>query len=298
MDYNKTLFDGMALFCKVVELDGLSAAARATGHTPSHVSKEIQRLEARLGARLLNRTTRKISLTESGQLYYENARRIIDDASAIADRLQSIGDRPYGVLRMSVPVVFAHGCLNGWLPEFLERFPEVSLQVDISERRADLVAEGIDLVVRIGALPASDMIARELFRTAGVLVASPEYLEREGTPQHPSDLSDHDLIDFSFHRIAQTWDFAGPDGQPITVPVSPRVRCNDAQTEKALAVAGRGITRLPDLACKAEILSGKLVRILRAYEHPPTAVNVLYASRENLPPKTRAMIDFLVEKSR
>lgn len=297
MDYNKDLFDGMILFCKVVEQDGLSAAARVTGHTPSHVSKEIQRLEARLGTRLLNRTTRKISLTESGRVYYDNARRIVDDARAVEGRLQTIGDRPYGVLRMSVPVVFAHGCLNAWLPEFLERYPDISLQMDVSERHADLVAEGIDLLVRIGELPSSDMIARELFRTAGIAVASPDYLERRGVPQHPSELAEHDLIDFSFHRIAQTWSFSKPDGKALAVPVTPRIRCNDAATEMTLACAGRGITRLPELACERELRSGELVRVLRDFERAASGVHVIYASRENLPSKTRAMIDFLIEKS-
>lgn len=298
MDYNKDLFDGMVLFCKVIEQDGLSAAARVTGHTPSHVSKELQRLEARLGTRLLNRTTRKISLTESGEVYYRNARRIIDDAREVEDRLHATGDRPFGVLRMSVPVVFAHGCLNAWLPEFLELYPDVSLQIDVSERRADLVAEGIDLLVRIGELPSSDMIARELFRTAGVTVAAPSYIARKGMPDHPSELVDHDLIDFSFHRISHSWGFAGADGKTITVPVAPKFRCNDAETEKALARAGCGVTRLPELACRSDLKSGALVRILESFERSPSGVYAIYASRENLPPKTRAMVDFLVRKSR
>jgi len=297
MDHNKDLFDGMVLFCTVVEQEGMSAAAKLLGHTPSHVSKEIARLEARLGTRLLNRTTRRISLTESGRIYYENARRIVDDAHAVQNRLHAIGDRPFGELRMSVPVVFAHGWFNDWLPEFLERYPEVDLHIDISERRADMVGEGIDLLVRIGDLRSSDLIARELFRTQGPTVASPSYLKRNGTPLHPTDLKGHDLIDFSFHGVTQSWTYPSLNGEVITVPITPRVRCNDAQTEKALALAGRGITRLPKLACQAEIEAGTLVPILTGYESPPIGVHVIYASRDNLPTKTRAMIDFLVEKS-
>ncbi|MEW2918394.1 LysR family transcriptional regulator [Ruegeria sp. ANG10] len=297
MDYKKDLFDGMVLFCTVVEQEGMSAAAKLLGHTPSHVSKEISRLEVRLGARLLNRTTRRISLTESGRIYYENARRIVDDTRAVQDRLHSLGDRPFGELRMSVPVVFAHGWLNEWLPEFLQRNPEVDLNIDVSERRADLIGEGIDLLVRIGDLPPSDLIAREIFRTQGLTVASPAYLKRKGTPHHPNDLKGHDLIDFSFHGIVQSWTYPGPGGEVITVPIAPRVRCNDAQTEKALALAGRGITRLPELSCRAELDAGTLVAILPDFRAPSIGVNVIYASRNNLPAKTRAMIDFLVEKS-
>ena len=297
MDNNKDIFDGMVLFCAVVAQEGMSAAAKLLGHTPSHVSKEIARLETRLGTRLLNRTTRRISLTESGRIYYENARRIVDDARAMQDRLHSIGDRPFGELRMSVPVIFAHGWLNDWLPEFLMRYPDIDLNLDISERRADMIGEGIDLLVRIGNLHSSGMIAREIFRTQSLTLASPAYLKRNGTPHHPNDLKDHDLIDFSFHGITQNWTYPGPNGETIIVPISPRVRCNDAYTEKALALASRGITRLPAVACQAELEAGTLTSILTDFESAPLGVHVIYASRDNLPAKTRAMIDFLVEKS-
>jgi len=298
MDHNKNLFDGMFLFCTVVEQDGLSAAARTLGHTPSHVSKEIARLETRLGARLLNRTTRRISLTEAGRIYYENARRIVEDAKATEDRLQITGDKPFGQLRMSVPVIFAHGCLNEWLPEYLKQYPDVTLNIDVSERRADLIAEGFDLLVRIGKLPSSDLIAREIFQTRRLTVASPDYLASHGTPHHPDELKDHELIDFSFHGATQNWMYSVTGKTDISVPISPRVRCNDALTEKALALAGHGITRLPELACGAELANGKLVPVLQSFEHAPVGVHVVYASKQNLPAKTRAMIDFLVEKTK
>ena len=298
MDYNVDLFDGMVLFCAVVDQDGMSAAAKRLGHTPSHVSKEIARLEKRLGTRLLNRTTRRIGLTESGRIYYENALRVIDDARTLQDRLHSIGDQPFGELRMSVPVIFAHGWLNQYLPEFLERYPDVDLHIDVSERHADMIGEGFDLLVRIGALPSTDHITRTLFETRGLTVASPGYLKRYGTPNHPKDLADHTLIDFSFHGRSQSWNYAGEGGEAFAVPITPRIRCGDARTEKALALAGKGITRLPEIACQNELGTGALVPILTTFEKPPLGVHVIYASRENLPAKTRAMIDFLVEKSR
>lgn len=298
MDQNRRLFDGMVLFCSVVEQQSLSAAARMLGHTPSHVSKEISRLETRLGARLLNRTTRRISLTEAGQIYYDNAHRIVEDAQAVEDRLMSLGDRPFGELRMSVPVVFAHGCLNDWLPEFLDRHPDVTLNLDVSERHADMVGEGIDLLVRIGALPPSDLIARELFKSRGVTVAAPEYLKRKGSPRHPIDLAEHELIDFSLHRRTQGWAYVMPDGSEMSVPIAPRICCNDAQTEKALVLAGQGIARLPLIACETEIREGRLTVLMADHEQPPLGVHAVYPSRANLPAKTRAMINFLVEKTR
>jgi DNA-binding transcriptional LysR family regulator len=233
----------------------------------------------------------------AGRTYYKNARRIIEDAKATEERLHIAGDQPFGELRMSVPVVFAHGCLNRWLPEFLEHYPEVTLNIDVSERRTDLIAEGIDLLVRIGNLPSSDLIARELFKSRRLTVASPDYLARHGTPSHPSELKDHVLIDFSFHGGTQSWTFPSVDQGEIAVPISPRIRCNDAQSEKSLALAGQGITRLPSLACERELDTGALVPILTEFEPDPVGVHVVYASKDNLPAKTRAMIDFLIEKT-
>lgn len=297
MDHNKTLFDGMVLFCAVVEGNSLAAAARKLGHTPSHVSKEIARLEARLGTRLLNRTTRKISLTETGKIYYDNARRIVLDAEVIEDKIQTLGDRPFGELKISVPAVFAQGCFNEWLPDFLMAYPDVSLNINVSDTKVDMIAEGYDLLVRIGTLPPSDMIARELFRTRMVTISSPQYLSKHGKPKTPEDLSSHVLIDTTMRISSHNWSYPRPNAQPVSFPVTPIVRCNDAEMEKALVVAGRGITRLPHIACAADIENGKLELILEDYEPEPAGVHIIYANRQHLPPKTRAMADFLVHKS-
>jgi len=297
MDYNGDLFSGMVLFCAVVEQNGLTAAAKQLGHTPSHVSKEVARLEHRLGVRLLNRTTRKISLTETGKIYYEDARRMVTDANVVEARIQSLGGRPFGELKISVPVIFAHGFINKWLPEFVELYPDITLKVDVSERKADLIGEGIDLLVRIGTLPTSDFMTRILFHTAMITIASPDYLDEHGYPHHPQELANHSLIDFSIRNLANTWSFQGPECQIVSVGVSPIFFCNDASMEKAMAMAGSGITRLPMLACEAELQSGTLVRILKQFEPDPAPVQLVFPSRINLPAKTRAMIDFLVARS-
>ncbi len=298
MDHNKNLFDGMVLFCAVVEQRSLTAAASHLGHTPSHVSKELARLEARMGSRLLNRTTRKHSLTETGRIYYDNARRIVSDAKVIEDRIHTLGDRPYGELKISVPVIFAQGCFNSWIPEFLDSYPDVSLNIDVSDRQVDMISESFDLVVRIGTLPNSDLIVRELFRTGMPTVAAPAYLAQRGEPKNPSELVHHDLISFSGGAATQSWTFPVPDRAPLAVEVSPKVRCNDAEMEKTLAAAGCGITRLPELACREELETGSLVRILNDYERPPAGVQLIYPNRAHLPPKTRAMADFLIRQSR
>lgn len=292
------LFDGMVLFCTVVDEQGFSAAARVLGHTPSHVTKEIARLEARLGSRLLNRTTRKIGLTETGRIYYENARRFVSDARLVEDHIQTLGNRPFGELKISVPIIFAQGCFNEWLSEFMQKFPDVTLNIDVSDRRVDMISEGFDLLVRIGDLPDSDLISRELFRTALPTIAAPAYLAAHGTPASPHELSRHVLIDFSSRSAVNSWTFSGPDQKPITVDVSPGLRCNDAAMELTLCLAGTGITRLPELACGAALRHGKLVRILTDYETAPAGVHLIYPSRDHLPPKTRAMADFLVVKTK
>lgn len=297
MDHNKDVFDGMALFCAVVAENSLSGAARLTGHTPSHVSKELARLEQRLGTRLLNRTTRKISLTETGQIYYDNARRIVEDARCLDEQVKTLGSRPFGELRMSVPSIYADGHLNGWLPEFMDTYPDITLTIDVSDRRVDLVAEGYDLTVRVGKLDPSGLIARELARTPGVTVAAPGYLKTHGTPRHPSELTSHRTIIFDTRSGAAQWRFRGPDNTAITVPINPTARCGDATMERTLALRGQGITRLPLLACAADIAAGRLVRILTAFESEPSGIHVVFASRDHMPLKTRAMIDFLVEKS-
>ena len=297
MDNNKHLFEGLVLFCTVIECGSLTAAAQRLGHTQSHVSKMLARLEARLGTRLLHRTTRKISLTETGRVYYENARRVVADTRMIEERLQALGDRPYGELKMSVPVIFAQGCFSAWVPEFLHACPDVRLHVDVSDRLVDLVSEGVDLVVRIGHLPDSNLIARELFRTSVSALASTGYLASRGTPEHPLDLLDHDLVSFTGEGATLEWTFSGADESRIFVKAEPKVRCNEAGMERSLLRAGAGIARVPAFAYTEELARGELVRVLTEFERPEVGVHLIYPNREYLPAKTRAMADFLAVKT-
>ncbi len=296
MDNNKSLFDGMTIFCEVIEANGFSAAAARLGHSASHVSKAVARLEARLGTRLLNRTTRKLSLTEAGWTYFEQSRRIIDDAKAVQDQILSVGDRPMGLLRVSAPVSFSRNHIDHWLPEFLQACPEVRLEIDVSDRMVDIVAEGFDVVVRAGRLDDTGMIARRLKTSRLLTLASPDYLQRFGEPESPHDLGDHTLIDFSYRKMASSWEYRTGKGRSISVAVAPRLICNSAETELAAALAGTGITRLPSMACEAEIASGRLVPILADYEEPPIGIYALYPSRAHLAAKVRAFVDFLVTK--
>lgn len=289
----KNLFSGMQIFCAVVENGGFGAAARLRGHSVSHVSKSVARLEARLGTRLLNRTTRTVSLTETGRTYYDHARQIIRDAESVERRIQSVGERPVGLLRVSVPVMFAQAHLKRWLPEFLSECPDVSVDLDASDRMVDIIGEGYDVIVRAGALNDTGLIAKKLLSTRQMTVAAPAYLKAHGEPAHPSELRDHALIDFSYRTVSNNWEFTGPGGNPLFVSVTPRIRCNSAEMEAALAVGGVGITGLPHMACQQDVAAGALVPILEAFEQPPIDLQVVYPSRAYLAPKVRAFVDFL-----
>lgn len=286
----------MMIFCEVVEANGFAAAAARLGHSASHVSREVARLETRLGARLLNRTTRRLSLTEIGRTYFEQSRQIIDDAKAVQKRILSVGEKPVGLLRVSVPVSFSQTHINKWLPEFLQAYPDVRLDVEISDRIVDIIAEGFDVVIRASRLDDTGLIARKLMSSRLMTIASPEYLRRFGEPQSPRALQDHALIDFSYRKMAGSWEYRGDKGRPIAVAIKPCLVCNSAETELAAVVAGAGISRLPEMACAKEVEAGLVQPILTRYEEPPIGVYALYPSRAHLAMKVRAFVDFVVTK--
>ena len=295
MDNNR-LFDGIVVFCATVEAGSFTAAAANLGHTVSYMSKEVARLETRLGTRLLNRTTRKISLTEPGRLFYENGRRMIEDAEGTISQIFSKSERPSGHLKISAPVMFSDARLNAWLPEFARRYSDVSLDIEVTERFVDIVAEGFDVVVRAGELEESDFISRTLMSTRRMTVASPDYLKMHGLPLKPDDLNGHALISFAFHGIENTWIYNNPEGGSLTVPIVPKIRCNSASMEVELAASGFGITRIPQLAGEKELAEGRLVPILQDFDNPDLKIHAVYPSRRHLAPKVRAFVDFLVEK--
>ncbi len=295
---NDNQFDGMVIFCAVVDQGGFTAAAKALNHTTSHVSKVVARLEARLGSRLMNRTTRTFSLTESGEVFYENSSRIIKDAEHTVSLISHNEERVFGHLKVSVPVMFANACLNGWLPEFANAFPDITLDIETSDRFVDIVGEGFDVVVRAADLDDSLLIAKKIMSTRRLTVASPDYLAQHGTPGSPADLETHTLIDFSYRGIANLWNYRGKDGNSFSVKVTPKVRCNLASMELALASSGFGITRLPLLVAENQLKSGALVAILTDYENPPLELHAIYPSRQHLAPKVREFVDFLARKCR
>lgn len=296
MTVNSASLDGIPVFVEVVDAGGFTAAARNLGHSVSFVSKEIARLEDRLGVRLLNRTTRSVSPTDIGQAYYERCRQIVADARDAERGITESHENPQGLLTVSAPVSFGLAYLNDVLPEFLADYPDIALNVEMSDRLVDVIAEGFDVVIRAGYLRDSNLIARRLMRSRLLTVASPEYLARAGTPRTPDELSDHACIAFAYKQVTTHWEYRDPDGGSIGVTVSPRAVCNNAETEIALVAAGAGITRMPSFICHREVEDGRLIPILERFESPPIGVYTVYPHRVHLSAKVRVFVDFLIRK--
>lgn len=283
-------------FVRAVELGGFSAAGRDLGLTPSALSKLVSRLEARLGVRLLNRTTRALTLTAEGESYFTRSQRILADIrDAEAEAVRS-RDRPRGLLRMNVGVAFGLHQLARATPLFLERYPEIQLELIVTDRMVDLFKETADLALRTGPLPDSSLIARKICDLQRVICASPTYLARHGIPMTPDDLRDHNCIAINASNKLNQWPFRTAKGRRI-LPVSGNVIANNAETVLQLGLAGVGIVCLGDNIVGDEIRRGNLIPILTATHWvEPLPLHAVYPQGRHRSPKVGAMLDFLVEQ--
>ena len=291
----KDLFEGISVFVGVVNSGSFTAAARSMGHSTSYVSKEITRLETRLGSRLLNRTTRTISLTDAGKAYFERCNQIVIDAENAETSIGQLQESPRGLLKVSVPVSFGLRYLRDDLPKFMKLFPEVQLEVEFNDRMIDVVAEGYDIVIRIGTIKDSNLIARRFASSQGVVVASPDYLKTNGRPNNLEDLKSHTFISYSLSQTPTIWRF-NKDGVATNINVAPRVICNSAELELSMALQSIGITRLPLYCCEQEIKKGELEVILEEYEQPEIGVYAVYPHRQYLSAKVRVFVDYMVNQ--
>ena len=292
---NAELLNGVAVFVGVINAGSFTAAAQALGYSTSYVSKEITRLEKRLGSRLLNRTTRTISLTDAGRAYFERCSQIVIDAENAERSIGQLQDNPKGLLRVNAPVSFGSIYLLDHLSEFLKRFPEITLEVEFNDRMIDVVAEGYDVVIRAGQIQDSNLVARKFTTSKSIVVASPEYFKNNGRPETVSELEHHACLAYSLIPNPTLWEFI-KDGHRTVVKVTPRLMCNNAAVEVAMAVNGIGIGRIPLFCCEQEIAEGTLEMILDDYEQPEIGVYAVYPHRQYLTAKVRAFVDFLVEK--
>jgi DNA-binding transcriptional LysR family regulator len=291
---NTDLLDGVAVFVGVINAGSFTAAARALGHSTSYVSKVVSRLEKRLGSRLLNRTTRTISLTDAGRAYYERCNQIVIDAENAERSINQLQDRPRGLLRINAPASFGSKYLLDVLPQFMHRYPEVKLEVEFNDRLIDVVAEGYDVVIRVGEIKDLNLVARKFTSSKHVVVASPDYLKRRGCPTTVDELAHHDCITYSLLPTPALWDFY-KDGVRSSVTVDPRAMCNSSEIEVAMVKQGIGITRLPLFTCQQEVANGDLQIILENYDQMQLDVFAVYPHRQYLTAKVRAFVDFVVE---
>ncbi|MBP0600678.1 LysR family transcriptional regulator [Herbaspirillum sp. LeCh32-8] len=281
-------------FVAVADLGSFVKAADALGISKAAVSRTVLELEARLGSRLMQRTTRRLSLTEAGTLYLERCKQIVAALEEADDLLSAGAANPTGLLRINAPHTFGVLHLAPLWPMFLERYPGVALDITLSDRIVDIIDEGFDMAIRIARLSDSTLIHRKLTTTNLQVCASPAYLEKHGTPQHPQDLTQHQTICYSYNASKDDWQFSGPEG-PVTVKVNSRMHVNNGDSCVAAALGGVGITRQPTFMIDQYLRSGQLVPVLTDYTSPELGIYAVYPSRAHLPAKVRAMLDFLSE---
>lgn len=300
IDVNRT--GEMEVFVRVVELGGFSPAARACRMTPSAVSKLIARLEARLGARLVNRSTRKLQLTSEGCAFYERATRILADLKD-AELCAGAGEQPVGRIRLNTSASYGTHVLAPLLPEFLARHPGVTLDIVQTDMVIDLLTERTDVAIRAGPLKSSSLVARKLGETPMMIVASPAYLERFGEPKTVADLDGHNRLGFGYARAVEGWPLCESDtgkGGAVIVPVVGRVQASDGEALRHLALASVGLARLAAFTVRQDIASGRLMPVL---EHcnpgDREAFHAIYVGQGGpLPSRVRALLDFLADEAK
>jgi DNA-binding transcriptional LysR family regulator len=286
----------MSAFVRAVELGGFSTAARELGLTPSAISKLVTRLEDRLGVRLLNRTTRRLALTPEGEAYFHRSQRILSDISEAENEVARFRAQPKGVLRINVGTAFGLHQLAPALPEFLARHPEMQVELTITDRVVDLIEEGADLGIRLGALTDSSLVARRVCELERVVCASPAYLRKNGTPKKPEDLLKHNCLCIAYSPSLQRWPFAAKEGVQH-IEVSGNASANTADALLQLALVGLGIIRLSDVIVGEAIREGKLVPLLQDVHHSePLPLHAVYPQGRHRSPKVAAMVEFLVER--
>lgn len=289
----------MEVFVRAIELGGFSAAGRALGMTPSGVSKLVARLEARLGTRLLSRSTRQLQLTPEGSAYLERATRILSEIDE-AEREATAGATPRGRLRINSNLPFGHKYLIPLLPAFRARYPEIVVDLALTDTVIDLVAERADVAIRVGPLKESRLVARKLGESRILTVASPGYLARKGTPRRVEDLAAHECLAFNFPRQSRSWPFRSKDGETIQFTPRPSALGSDGESMRLMAIAGLGIARLGAFHVNDDIKAGRLVEVLKALNPGDTeATHAVYVGQGgHLPARVRVFLDYLAETVR
>ncbi|MCL6415273.1 LysR family transcriptional regulator [Aestuariirhabdus sp. Z084] len=300
MDGKLEGFGALPVFVAVVEAGGFSPAARQLGISKSAVSKRMTLLEQQLGVKLLHRTTRKLSLTEAGEHYFEHAAKAYRAARDAEDAVLQLQGEPQGRLRINTPMSFGRLHIAPMMPAFLKRYPKISIDMVMDDKTVDLVDGGFDLAIRAGDLVDSSLIARPLAPLRSMLCASPAYLAEQGTPGTLSELAEHNCLVFSYSNDVKEWTFIKPEGNGAaprkeTVAVNGNFRVNNSEALRELMLRGVGIGRLPTFVTGPDIRSGQLVQLFPEYEMPSITMNAVFLERQYMPAKVRAFLDFALD---
>jgi len=286
----------LTVFRQVVAQGSFAAAGRRLGLSPAAVSKNVRELEAHLGVRLLNRTTRRMSLTEAGVIFYERVRRVVEEVEEARVAVSQLQATPRGTLRVSAPVSFGISHVAPVLPDFMRRYPELHVDISLTDHQVDLVDEGIDVAIRIGTLTDTSLIARRIREYDRVVAASPDYWRKHGMPKHPSDLSDHNCLTYAYFASGRTWHLNAPEGGEIAVRVGGSLNANNGEILLRAAEDGVGVIQSPSFICDQAIAEGRLIPALQEFGFEPVGLHAVFPHARNLSTKVRVFVDFLVER--
>lgn len=281
----------MQVFVRAVELGSFSAAAAELDISPQLAGKHVQALETSLGIKLLNRTTRRQNLTESGQVFFERAKNILAEMEAAEALMAESRATPRGRLRISAPITFGSHALAPRIPQYLQENPEVSIELSLTNRTVELLDEGFDVVFRTGELPDSGLQARALAPLRLALCAAPAYVQRSAPLQRPEDLNRHECLIFSHTSMRTQWSFEGPEGR-VSIPITGRFTTDSGEALRAVAVAGHGILLQPLALVSDELEAGRLLRLLPDYEALARPLHMLFAPDRRMTPKLRSFLDY------
>jgi DNA-binding transcriptional LysR family regulator len=286
------LLASMRMYVAVIDGGSFAAAADRLDVSRAMVSKQVQKLEEHLGTRLMNRTTRRLSLTETGRAFYERSVQIVADVEEAEQIAGQMTRSPQGVLRVTIPLSYGQHRLATILGAYTQAYPMVQLDIALSDRKVDLVEEGFDVAIRIGALPQSDLIARKLGAAHSIACAAPGYLARFGTPLLTGDLSDHACLGYSLTGGGADWRLQS-NGETVIVPIAGPIKADNGDIIRLAAIAGAGIAFQPGFIVDDDIAAGRLVRVLPAWQSAEMGINAVYPSRRHLSAKVRTFVDFL-----
>ncbi len=286
----------MKIFAKVAELQGISPAARVLNMPKSKVSRRMAALEQRLGVGLLERSTRAVNVTEAGQLFLQHCLRVLEEADGALESLQQLSDNPRGHLHISTSVAIGQYLVAPHMGEFLQTYPDITVELDLNNRRVDLISEGFDLVIRVGDLDDSSLVSKRIFSAYARLYAAPGYLSMYGEPKHPDDLLGHKVLAMSDVSRSYQCLLEKEGNEQHMVSIEPQMSVNDFSTLRTVIESGAGIGHLPEYLAESAVAEGLLQPVLVDWHSPEIYYYVLYPSHRGLSRKSRVWIDFLVEK--